>query len=211
LARKLPRLAFFLVLFTLSSIGLPGLNGFAGEFLILAGMFQRGWSQTPAGLNWELLFIAVLAVLGVVLGAWYMLWLVQRLLFGPLREPQSHAADAKGHEPASHAHHAPAIRDLNFREMAALLPLAVFVFWIGLAPATFLQPIAPSVEQMAGPIDAEFQKHFAASAVRAWAPLAPPLHVAGMTIRPETVAEPVAHSRSLPIRRVSEGGPAEAP
>ena len=87
--------AFFVVLFTLSSIGLPGLNGFAGEFLILAGMFQRGWSQSPAALNWELLTIAVLAVLGVVLGAWYMLWLVQRVLFGPLREPDVHASDGR--------------------------------------------------------------------------------------------------------------------
>ncbi len=96
LARKLPRLAFFFVLFTLSSIGLPGLNGFAGEFLILAGMFQRGWSQSPAGMNWQLLGIAVIAVFGVVLGAWYMLWLVQRLFFGLLREPEVHAAEEMG-------------------------------------------------------------------------------------------------------------------
>ena len=154
LARKLPWLAFFLILFTLSSIGLPGMNGFAGEFLILAGMFQRGWSQSPAGLNHELLAIAVLSVLGVVLGAWYMLWLMQRLLFGPLREPEVHAA---AHDSARHA----PIRDLGFREILLLLPLAVFVFWIGIVPATFLRPIAPAVEQVAGPIDAEFQKHFA--------------------------------------------------
>ncbi|HEX3999658.1 MAG TPA: NADH-quinone oxidoreductase subunit M [Pirellulales bacterium] len=170
IARKLPRFAFFLVLFTLSSIGLPGTNGFAGEFLILAGMFQRGWSQSPAGLNWELLTIAVLAVLGVVLGAWYMLWLVQRVLFGPLREPQPHAAteSASGHESpaAAHqvvpAHHAP-IRDLNFREMLTLAPLVVFVFWIGLVPNRFLQPIAPAVDPLAAPIDAAFQAHYAAA------------------------------------------------
>jgi NADH-quinone oxidoreductase subunit M len=193
LARKLPRLAFFLILFTLSSIGLPGLNGFAGEFLILVGMFQRGWSQTPAGLNWELLGIAVLAVLGVVLGAWYMLWLVQRVLFGPLREPEVHAAEAKGRESSAHGHHAPAIRDLNFREILALVPLAVFVFWIGLSPGTFLQPIAPAVEQVAGPIDAEFQSHFAAVPVNAWVPQASPVKVARATVRPEVLGEPVAH------------------
>jgi NADH-quinone oxidoreductase subunit M len=166
LARRLPWLAFFFVLFTLSSIGLPGLNGFAGEFLILAGMFQRGWSQSPAGLNWELLTIAVLAVSGVVLGAWYMLWLVQRLLFGPLREPEVHAAGGKSHESSAHgsahAHPAPPVRDLNFREILILLPLAVFVFWIGLMPSTFLRPIAPAVEKVAVTIDAEFQSHFAA-------------------------------------------------
>lgn len=163
LARKLPWLAFFLILFTLSSIGLPGMNGFAGEFLILAGMFQRGWSQSPAGLNWELLAIAVLAVLGVVLGAWYMLWLMQRLLFGPLREPEVHAATAQGSAPA---HHAP-IRDLSFREILVLLPLAVFVFWIGLVPATFLRPIGPAVDKVAGPVDAEFQSHYAAAPAEA--------------------------------------------
>ena len=64
LARRLPRLAFFLVLFTLSSIGLPGTEWLCRRILDSAGMFQRGWSQSPAGLNWELLAIAVLAVFG---------------------------------------------------------------------------------------------------------------------------------------------------
>ena len=83
-------LAFFMVLFTFSSIGLPGLNGFAGEFLILLGMFQRAWADAPPLMAAQLDAIAVLAVSGVVLGAWYMLWLVQRVFFGPLKEP--HAA-----------------------------------------------------------------------------------------------------------------------
>ena len=59
-----------MLLFTLSSIGLPGLNGFAGEFLILSGMFQRAWVGAPAGLAGQFLLIAVLSVFGVVLGAW---------------------------------------------------------------------------------------------------------------------------------------------
>ncbi len=125
LARRTPMLAFFFVLFTLSSIGLPGLNGFAGEFLILVGMFQRAWTSAPAALVVLYKVIAVVAVLGVVLGAWYMLWLVQRVFFGPLREPH-HKGD-----------HAP-VRDLSFREIAALVPLCVFVFWIGLQPEFFL-------------------------------------------------------------------------
>jgi NADH-quinone oxidoreductase subunit M len=173
LAKRLPWLAFFFVFFTLSSIGLPGLNGFAGEFLILAGMFQRGWLQTPAGLNRELLVIAVLAVSGVVLGAWYMLWLVQRLLFGPLHEPEHHAAAGAGHESSvetrhgavahvAAAHHS-GIRDLSLREILVLLPLAVFVLWIGLWPNMFLRPIAPAVDRLAGPIDARFQEHYAAA------------------------------------------------
>ena len=127
LAKRLPCLTFFMVLFTFSSIGLPGTNGFTGEFLILIGMFQRGWT-TPG-----LLIIAVLAVSGVVLGAWYMLNLVRRVFFGPLLEP---AVDGHEGEP---------ITDLNVREVAALLPLAVLVFWIGVYPKFFLDRMAPSL------------------------------------------------------------------
>ena len=67
----------------LSSIALPGLNGFAGEFLLLLGVFQRGWGE-PAPAHWlQLRTIAVLSLSGVVLGAWYMLWMYQRVFFGP--------------------------------------------------------------------------------------------------------------------------------
>lgn len=118
-----PWLTFFMVFFALSSIGLPGLNGFAGELLILTGMFQRGWAETP---HWGLAVASVIAVLGVVLGAWYMLWLVQRVFFGPVR------ADSPGG-------HAPS--DLRFREFVALAPLAGIVVWIGLHPAFFLRPV----------------------------------------------------------------------
>ena len=125
LARRLPILAFFMLLFTLSSIGLPGLNGFAGEIMILIGAFQRGWAENVGRLASSLRWSSVLAVCGVVLGAWYMLWLVQRVFFGPLREP----GDAD-HEPVS---------DLSGREIAALVPLAILVFWIGLYPQFFLR------------------------------------------------------------------------
>lgn len=79
LARRLPWLAFFMLLFTFSSIGLPGLNGFAGEIMILIGTFQRGFAEAPPLWETWLRIFAVLAVTGVVLGAWYMLWLVQRV------------------------------------------------------------------------------------------------------------------------------------
>src|SRR5262249_16671846 len=87
LARRTPILAFFMLLFTLSSIGLPGLHGFAGEFLLLSGAFQRGW--TEAADSWRMAgrVLSVVAVSGVILGAWYMLWFVERVFFGPLREP----------------------------------------------------------------------------------------------------------------------------
>src|SRR5262249_38288710 len=125
LARRTPWLAMFMGLFTFSSIGLPGLNGFSGEVLILQGMFPR--AGTGASLVWEHAFklMAVLAVFGVVLGAWYMLWLIQRVFFGPLREPGRHDGD-------SH------VRDLSVREILSLVPLVVFMFWIGLAPQFFL-------------------------------------------------------------------------
>jgi len=74
----------------------------------------------------------VLAVSGVVLGAWYLLWLVQRVFFGPLKEP---------HRTAHHE-----IHDLSLREILALAPLAVFVIWIGIRPGDFLQPMQPTLE-----------------------------------------------------------------
>src|SRR5690606_16211539 len=70
IAKKLPIAGFFMIVFTFSSIGVPGLNGFAGEFLILLGMFQRAWESVPFHQVTEMKVISVLAVSGVVLGAW---------------------------------------------------------------------------------------------------------------------------------------------
>lgn len=134
LAKRLPLLATAMLLMTFSSIGLPGLNGFAGEFLLLLGMFQRAWPD-PSAIGWQLRVISVLAVLGVVLGAWYMLWLVQRVFFGPLREPEA-------------GHHPPPM-DLSLREIFALAPLAVLIFWIGLYPKYFLDRMQPTVNPLA--------------------------------------------------------------
>jgi NADH-quinone oxidoreductase subunit M len=136
LTKRTPILAFFLVLFTLSSVGLPGLNGFAGEFLILSGMFQRAWTGAPAGYSIQFLTIAALAVFGVVLGAWYMLWLVERIFFGPLKEP-IHGDD---HHP---------IQDMNIREIFALAPLTVFIFWIGLHPGFFVDKMQSTLDPLA--------------------------------------------------------------
>jgi NADH-quinone oxidoreductase subunit M len=134
LAAKTPWLAFFMLLFTFSSIGLPGLNGFAGEFLILIGTFQRSMGS-------PLIVVAVLAVLGVVLGAWYMLYLVQRLFFGRLQEPVQEENPGASHE----------VADLSWREFSALAPLAVFVFWIGLQPSFFLRPMKPTLNALVAP------------------------------------------------------------
>lgn len=162
IAAKAPWLAVFFMLFTFSSIGLPGLNGFVGEFMILAGSFQRAWSGVAASWRTAYLVMALLGVAGVVLGAWYMLWAVERVLFGGSREPPRGAGHAPshghGHQHASHGHasHGHASHgdvtagdrcDLRWHELAAVLPLAVFVVWIGLTPATFLAPAAASVRE----------------------------------------------------------------
>jgi NADH-quinone oxidoreductase subunit M len=151
LAHRTPLLAAMMVVFTLSSIGLPGLNGFVGEFLILLGMFQRGFgaqgvAEASAGLVWQYRAIAVLAVAGVVLGAWYMLALVQKVFFGPLREPHG-GRDSISSSSAGH----PEVRDLSPREIAALAPLVVFIFWIGLQPQFFLDPMGPTLEEITKP------------------------------------------------------------
>jgi NADH-quinone oxidoreductase subunit M len=142
LARRTPVLAFFFLLFTFSSIGLPGLNGFVGEFLVLAGMFQRAWTAPPPGMELLYKIIAVASVSGVVLGAWYMLYLVQRVFFGPLREPAGHGHDTHDHDTQ------PPVRDLSLRELAAVVPLCVFVFWIGLHPEFFLSRMQGTLEPL---------------------------------------------------------------
>jgi len=137
LARRTPWLAFFMLLFTFSSIGLPGLNGFAGEILLLTGMFQRAWMTTGLhGLAFKV--IAVLAVSGVVLGAWYMLALVQRVFFGPLHETH-------------HGYEEPPVADLSLREIGALCPLAVFVVWIGICPGFFLERLRGDLDPLVQP------------------------------------------------------------
>ncbi|MBS0211080.1 MAG: NADH-quinone oxidoreductase subunit M [Planctomycetes bacterium] len=178
LARRTPILAFFMLLFTFSSIGLPGLNGFAGEFLILAGMFQRGYADAPAIWQCQWTLIAVLAVFGVILGAWYMLWLVQRVFFGPLKEPAhhgdghhaAHAHEAHSHDDHGHHHEAPlppGPRDLGLREVLALAPLVALMFWIGLAPQHFLTPMAADLHKTSAPAQAALFKQYGPSVAAA--------------------------------------------
>ncbi|MGC9157401.1 MAG: complex I subunit 4 family protein [Terracidiphilus sp.] len=118
LAARLPRLATFFVFSTLAMIGLPMLNGFVGEFMILSSTFvgvSRGW--------------AIAATLGVILGACYMLWMVQRLFFGP------ECVLASG-KPAE---------DLRFGQMAILWPLATLMLVMGIAPSLWLSTIERGV------------------------------------------------------------------
>jgi NADH-quinone oxidoreductase subunit M len=119
IARIMPVYAVIFIIVTLSSIGLPGTNGFVGEFLILAGSFQT--------MPWW----AVVAASGVILAAMYMLWLVQRVFFGPITNEENRG-----------------MKDIAWNELAAVLPLLVFIIWIGVRPNDFLKKMQPSVQQL---------------------------------------------------------------
>jgi NADH-quinone oxidoreductase subunit M len=155
LARRLPVLSFFTLVLTLSSIATPGLNGFVGEFLVLLGTFQRGWAEAPAAHWLQFRVIGVLGVAGVILGAWYMLWMYQRVFFGPLREP-SPLLPGEGQPessplPPGEGRGEGRVRDLSPREIFCLAPLLVFIVWIGLQPRFFLDRMAPTLDELTAP------------------------------------------------------------
>lgn len=127
LASRLPRLGTAMVLITFASIGLPGLNGFVGEILALMGMFD---AQHEFGRVY-----AALGATGVVLGAWYMLAMLQTAFFGELKEPH-------------HDDHAEPVQDLGFREIVTLAPLATLCVLIGLFPQPLIDIINPDVKAL---------------------------------------------------------------
>ncbi|MCK4340992.1 MAG: NADH-quinone oxidoreductase subunit M [Phycisphaerae bacterium] len=126
LARKMPIMAFFFVLFVLSSIGLPGLNGFVSEFTVLFAAY-----------NSEILgrWYGVLGATGILLGAIYMLYAVGKVLFGPVKEPEGTPDLSTGLKP-----------DLNAREIAILTPLAILVVLLGVAPRIITDTLDPALE-----------------------------------------------------------------
>jgi NADH-quinone oxidoreductase subunit M len=115
----MPRLTAAFMIITLASIGLPGLNGFVGEFLILLGAFR-----------WDPRYV-VGAGLGVILSAVYMLWMFQRVYYGEV----THEENAS-------------LPDLQPREWAAVLPLCAMAIVMGVFPMLFLKPMEPSVQQL---------------------------------------------------------------
>jgi NADH-quinone oxidoreductase subunit M len=117
-ATVVPVYATFFMVFTLASIGLPGLNGFIGEFLIILGGFSaKKWA-------------GVLAATGIIIGAAYMLWLYQRIFFVDLNPKLKD------------------IPDINLREIATLLPMVILIFWIGVYPNALLSFMHVSVQHL---------------------------------------------------------------
>jgi NADH-quinone oxidoreductase subunit M len=112
IAKKMPIFTVMFMIATLASIGLPGLNGFVGEFLILNGSFFSELYDNKV--------FAILAASGVILAAVYMLWMFQRVMFGPLENEENKK-----------------LVDLNAREIGLLVPLVIFMFWIGVHPVDF--------------------------------------------------------------------------
>jgi len=112
IAKKMPIFTVMFMIATFASIGLPGLNGFVGEFLILNGSFFSELYDNKV--------FAILAASGVILAAVYMLWMFQRVMFGPLENEENKK-----------------LIDLNAREIGLLVPLVIFMFWIGIHPIDF--------------------------------------------------------------------------
>ena len=129
LSKVMPTYAAVFLIMTMSSIGLPALNGFIGELLILQGVFV-------ANKIW-----AAFAASGVVLGAAYMLWLYQRTMFGKIENPKNEH-----------------LQDLNFREFATYAPLLILAVWIGLYPKPFIDRLQTSVDRVVVRINPEYRR-----------------------------------------------------
>ncbi|MCM2358797.1 MAG: NADH-quinone oxidoreductase subunit M [Geobacteraceae bacterium] len=120
LSKQMPIFATIFMIVTFSSIGLPGTNGFVGEFLVLIGAFE-------SNLRWY----AVVASSGVILSAVYMLWMFQRVMFGELDNPKNKT-----------------LPDLNAREIAIMLPLVALIFVMGIYPTPFIDKMAPAIDRV---------------------------------------------------------------
>jgi NADH-quinone oxidoreductase subunit M len=124
MAKHTPLLAAFFLLIGLASIGLPGTNGFVGEFLILLGAFKAYWVY------------GAIAVTGVITGAAYFLWYYERAIMGPVGKAVRES-----------------IWDLHPRETVIALSLSIMILWIGLYPAPFLRMMNGSVQALVDRID----------------------------------------------------------
>ena len=138
LSKIMPVYAAVFLIMTLSSIGMPALNGFIGEILILQGVFvvSKAWAAVAAS--------------GIVLGAAYMLWLYQRTMFGAIENPKNEG-----------------LKDLSLREFATFAPLIVLAVWIGLYPKPFLDRLDTSVARVIARVNAAYPVTARADCARA--------------------------------------------
>jgi NADH-quinone oxidoreductase subunit M len=120
----MPVFGTIMLITSLSSMGLPGLNGFVGEFTILLGAFGSKAIGNP--------WFAGISALGVIMAAVYILYMFQKMFLGPAGEV------TREHE----------LRDLNWREIGTMIPLLILMFWIGLYPAPFFNILAPAVAKL---------------------------------------------------------------
>ncbi|MGH8650346.1 MAG: complex I subunit 4 family protein, partial [Burkholderiales bacterium] len=145
--RVVPAFSALFMIVSLSSLGLPGLNGFVGEFLILVGAFAWAAGLPAAGPLAYL--VPVLATTGIIFAAVYLLWMYQRVCFGEI----THEANRR-------------LPDLSPREWAVLLPVLVFIVWIGVYPTTFTAMTEPSVQALIGQVQSKAQATAAALVTR---------------------------------------------
>jgi len=120
LSKQMPIFATIFMIVTFSSIGLPGTNGFVGEFLVLIGAFES-----------ELRWWTIIASSGVILSAVYMLWMFQRVMFGELDNPKNQK-----------------LTDLNAREIGIMVPLIVMIFVMGIYPKPFIDKMDPAIKKL---------------------------------------------------------------
>jgi NADH-quinone oxidoreductase subunit M len=128
ISRVMPVFAAFFMIVTLSSIGLPGTNGFVGEFLILLGTFRENWLYAAFGAT------------GIILAAVYMLWMYQRVMFGTVDKPENEK-----------------LNDLSWREKLILVPIVVMIFWIGIYPSTFTSRMEASVAKLMETVNEKYR------------------------------------------------------
>jgi NADH-quinone oxidoreductase subunit M len=152
LSRVMPVYAAVFLIMTMSSIGLPTLNGFIGELLILQGVFATTHPFLGGGMVW-----AAIAASGIVLGAAYMLSLYQRTMFGKVENPKNER-----------------LLDLSHREFATFVPLLVLAVWMGLYPAPFLRRLDTSVQRIIARVSPQYATPAAAIPAIPTLPTVPP-------------------------------------